>query len=154
MVLDMPCRLVAFPEDHPRPVDPDYAPDQIGRNVSLADGYPILVLSRESLEGLNRRLEEPVTPERFRPNLIISGTEPHGEDHLRRFRIGTGIFAAVKPCARCNMITIDPVTGNTGAEPLQTLNTYRRKGNKVNFGMNLIPIETGTLHEKDELVLL
>lgn len=152
-VLDMPCRLVCFPEDNPRPVDRDYAPDQVLHHVSLADGYPLLVISRESLEHLNTRLEQPVTMERFRPNLIVRGMEAHGEDQLRRFQIGTGIFAAVKRCARCNLITIDPVTGVSGPEPLQTLNTYRRQGNKVNFGMNVIPIQPGILHEKDELVI-
>lgn len=153
-VLDMPCRLVYFPEDNPRPVDPDYAPDQLLHHVSLADGYPLLIVARESLDNLNTRLEQSVTIERFRPNLIVRGMEAYGEDKLRRFRIGTGIFAAVKRCARCNLITIDPTTGVAGPEPLQTLSTYRRQGNKVNFGMNIIPIQPGILNENDELVVL
>ena len=153
-ILDMPCRLVGFPEDQPRPVDPDYAPDCEIRNVSLADGYPLLIVSRESLNDLNSRLDQPVTIERFRPNLIIRGVEPYGEDELHRFRIGTSIFAGVKRCARCNLITIDPATAVAGQEPLKTLSSYRRQGSKVNFGMNVIPLQPGTLNENDELVLL
>jgi len=152
--LGMDCRLVFFPESGGRPVDPDYIPTAGDWHVSLADGYPLLLTNQASLQDLNDRLSNPVSMERFRPNLMISGLRAYQEDTLKNFRIGSVTFAAVKPCARCNLITIDPQTGEAGEEPLRTLNTFRRKGNKVLFGMNTIPLVNGTIHEGDEIILI
>ncbi|HEV8314091.1 MAG TPA: MOSC domain-containing protein, partial [Burkholderiaceae bacterium] len=53
---------------------------------AFSDGFPLLVASTASLAELNRRLAErglpPVTMQRFRPNLVLDGLEPHGEDWL------------------------------------------------------------------------
>lgn len=136
--LGRPCALVFQPESTHRPVDPDYGqPEDL---VSFADGFPLLLASEASLEELNRRLETPVTMKRFRPNLVVSGTLPHAEDHWARLRLGTATFRSVKPCARCVMTTVDPEAGaRSGNEPLTTLATYRKFGGKVLFGQNLIP---------------
>ena len=109
------------------------------------------MISQESLDLLNSKLSEPVPMIRFRPNLVVSGGRSHEEDSLRRFRIGRNIFAAVKPCARCVLTTVDPETGRTGEEPLKTLSNYRKQGSKANFGMNIIPLEYETLQEGDEV---
>ena len=148
-VLGIRTRLVAFPESHHRRIDPDYSPEP--KNVSLADGYPLLMISRESLDLLNSKLETAVKMERFRPNLVVSGGASHEEDFLKKFRIGSNIFAAVKPCARCVLTTVDPLTGIAGHEPLKTLSTYRKFGTKVNFGMNIIPVDYGQIQEGDEI---
>ena len=149
--LGMECKLVLFPEGNPRAVDPDYAPD--GHHVSLADGYPMLIIGIASLDDLNARLEQPVTMDRFRPNLVFSGGTPYQEDGFREFRIGKNIFAGVKPCSRCNLITIDPVTGEAGAEPLRTLSGYRTRNNKVYFGQNVIALSHDHINEGDEIHL-
>ena len=48
---------------------------------------------------------------RFRPNLVFSGLEPHGEDDLHELA-GDGVtLRAVKPCTRCKITTIDQKTG-------------------------------------------
>ncbi len=146
-----PCRLVWFPEDSPRQVDPDYAPGD--HQVSLADGYPMLIIGTASLEALNEKLQTPVTMDRFRPNLVFSGGTPHQEDEFREFRIGKNIFAGVKPCNRCNLITIDPQTGEAGDEPLRTLATYRKRGNKILFGQNLIALNHDHIEEGNEIIL-
>jgi uncharacterized protein YcbX len=72
----------------------------------------------------------------------------------------TGLFVypvkscrGVKPCARCVITTTDQVTGERGREPLRTLATYRRFGNAVLFGQNLIHDRTGTLRVGDEVVV-
>lgn len=148
-ILGETCRLVTFPEVNQRRIDPAYSPDD--RNVSLADGYPILMISQESLDLLNSKLKEAVSMIRFRPNLVVSGGQSHEEDSLRRFRIGRNIFAAVKPCARCVLTTVDPETGKIGEEPLKTLSSYRKQGSKINFGMNIIPLDYDTLQEGDEI---
>lgn len=145
------CRLVRFPESSQRDIDPDYA---IGKDqVSLADGFPYLMISKESLSDLNSRLTTEITMDRFRPNLVISGVEPYGEDKFRQVVVGQISFAGVKPCSRCNLITIDPVTGISGKEPLETLAGYRRRGSKIYFGQNLIAKDHGKIKAGDPIAV-
>lgn len=137
--LDKPCRLVYMPDRTRRPVDPAYA--RPGDTVSFADGYPYLLIGQASLDDLNQRLASPITMQRFRPNLVVSGSTPYDEDSWRHFRIGELDFYGVKPCARCVLTTIDPVTGERGKEPLRTLTTYRQWKQKILFGQNVLPAE-------------
>lgn len=138
-----PLRLVYMPDDVRRPVDPRYAGER--DVVGFADGFPLLLISEGSLEELARRLGRAVELERFRPNLVVAGAEPHAEDGFSRFRIGRLGFRAVKPCSRCVLTTRDPDTGELGKEPLATLATYRIRDGKVMFGMNVIPDDEGEL---------
>ena len=141
--LGVSCRLVCFAQDTVRRVDPAFSrtADQVG----FADGFPFLLISRASLDDLNRRLAQPVPMLRFRPNLVVAGCEPFAEDGWRRIRIGELEFRVAKPCSRCIIPTIDPATGQRGAEPLRTLSTYRKRGNKIYFGQNLIHEAEGRL---------
>lgn len=141
--LALPCRLVCFPREQVRAVDPDFA--QPSDQVGFADGFPFLLISQASLGDLNGRLEQPVSMRRFRPNLVVDGCEAFAEDGWRRIRIGELEFRVAKPCSRCIIPTIDPTTGLRGKEPLQTLMGYRRRDNKVYFGQNLIHEDNGRL---------
>lgn len=136
-VLGSPCHLVYMPDTTHRQIDERYG--NPGEPVSFADGYPCLITGEASLRDLNSRLAQPVTMNRFRPNLVFSGDEPFAEDTWQVFHIGNTAFRAVKPCARCEVTTIDPLTGRRGKEPLATLAQFRRQGHKVLFGMNCIP---------------
>lgn len=133
------CKLVAFPEDNKRPVDKLYSVNN--ENVSLADAYPFLIIGQSSLDALNARLEKPIPMNRFRPNFVFTGGEPHSEDTWRNFTIGKNRFVGVKPCSRCVLTTIDQETAQKGVEPLHTLATYRKQGNKINFGQNLLAVD-------------
>jgi uncharacterized protein len=145
------CKLVFFPESNNRPVDPDFALNQ--EHVSLADGYPYLIIGQSSLDDLNSRLIEPVPIHRFRPNFVFTGGEPFAEDNWRNFTIGKNRFAGLKPCARCVLITVDHITAKKSSEPLATLATYRKKGNKINFGQNVVAIDHYEIKEGDEIVV-
>ncbi len=136
--LQMPCRLVFMPDSTRRPVDPAY--DRPGQQsaVSFADGYPYLLIGQASLNDLNRRLPQPVGMNRFRPNMVVSGSLPYDEDAWQQFRIGETFFYGVKPCARCVLTTIDPATGQPGREPLHTLASFRRWKHKILFGQNVL----------------
>jgi uncharacterized protein YcbX len=151
--LKMPARLVHIADDYRRKVSVDYAiqPDD---HVGFADGFPILIISQESLDDLNDRMEKPVPMNRFRPNIVISGTTPFEEDKWKRIRIGQVEMALVKPCARCNVPTIDQDTAESGKEPNTTLSRYRRINGKVMFGVNVIPITTGKLQTGDTVEVL
>ncbi len=83
---------------------------------------------------------------RFRPNLVVSGSGPWAEDGWRRLRIGEAVFRVAKPCARCAVTTIDQATGEPdGPEPLRTLATFRQRDGKVLFGQNLLADRGGEL---------
>ena len=142
------CKLVSFPEKNKRAVDPTYIE---GHEVSLADGYPFLIIGEQSLQDLNNRLEKEIEMKRFRPNFVFSGGQPFEEDTWRNFSIADVDFVGVKPCARCVLTTIDPDTGNKGVEPLKTLATFRAKDNSILFGQNLVARNYGEIKVGDTL---
>ena len=43
--------------------------------LTFADFAPYLITTEASLPALNKELPTPITMERFRPNIVISGTE-------------------------------------------------------------------------------
>jgi hypothetical protein len=49
---------------------------------------------------------------------------------------------------------VDQATGERGKEPLATLATYRRDGNAVLFGQNLVHVGTGELRVGDGVTVL
>jgi uncharacterized protein YcbX len=145
-------RLVRLADDDARPLGTPSA--QPGDRLSFADAYPFLLVSEASLDGLNRRLSIPVTMDRFRPNIVITGCGPHHEDRWRRARIGEVDFRFAKPCARCVITTTNQATGERGREPLQTLATYRKRDGEVLFGQNLVHGRRGIVEVGDRVVVL
>jgi hypothetical protein len=144
-MLGKPCRLVHVPEGRARQVDTAYA--QPGDRVAFADGFPLLLIGQASLDDLSQRVGQPLSMQRFRPNLVVTGSEAYAEDGWKRIRIGDVEFEVVKGCSRCILTTIDPQTGERNAqrEPLATLKTYREKDGDVFFGQNLLPRGIGEL---------
>jgi uncharacterized protein YcbX len=142
-VLETDCSLVHMPETTVRPANTAYAPP--GHRVSFADAFAFLLISEESLADLNGRMPTPLPMNRFRPNLVIAGGAPFGEDTMGAFRIGALPFRVVKPCDRCVLTTTDQATAERGLEPLRTLATYRRWDGKVWFGQNVVHEGTGRL---------
>jgi uncharacterized protein YcbX len=141
--LGLVCHLVHMPDETVRRVDSRYAQPQ--DRTAFSDGFPLLLISQASLDDLNNRLVEPLPMLRFRPNLVVAGCAPYEEDSWRRLRIGETTLRVVKPCSRCKIITVDPYTAETGSEPLKTLAGYRRRGNLVYFGQNLLHDGPGEL---------
>lgn len=167
-VLGRNCQLVLMPETSERHVSERF--DQGDDIVSFADGYPLLLIGEGSLAEVNERLhgrykdEEygeklPLPMNRFRPNLVVRGSDPFAEDRWAKIRVGEAIFRVVKPCGRCVMTTVDQARGAfDGKEPLQTMASFRmakdvfpdsyesfdQKPNAVLFGENLIPENPGT----------
>jgi uncharacterized protein YcbX len=131
-----PLRLVYYPDDAMRGVEPGYAPSS--QLLNFADGFPLLIVSQESLDRLNERLPAPVPMDRFRPNLVISGAQPHAEDGWRSLRIGAATISLLKPCSRCAVPSIDQHTA--ARDPLinRALAQYRRRAGVIYFGMNAI----------------
>lgn len=139
-----PVRLVHIADGYQRTLDPDYAINA-DDHTGFADGYPILIVSEESLQDLNSRLVLQLPMNRFRPNLVVKGCEPFAEDSWKRIKIGDVEMAIVKPCARCVVTTIDKETLQQSKEPLKTLSAFRRQAGGAMFGQNVIPINRGRL---------
>jgi len=153
--LGKPCQLVYMPETTHRAVDPVYSRPTDA--VSFADGYPYLLIGQASLNDLNQRLPAPVTMQRFRPSVVVSGSLPYEEDSWAQFSMGRLNFVGVKPCARCVLTTIDPATAERGPEPLRTLTTYRQYKHKILFGQNVLLTDAnaiGTLRVDDKVIVI
>ena len=152
LFLGAPCRLVHQSDHAFRQVNRVYAAKGVG--VSLADGFPLLLINQASLDDLNRRLPEPVDMRRFRPNLVVSGAQPFEEDTWRTIRAGDLELALVKPCARCPIPCVNPDTGERGNEPSRTLATFRRRNSDIFFGWNVLAPASGTLRVGDPVTVL
>jgi uncharacterized protein YcbX len=142
--LGTPVRLVHIADGFKRKVNSMYAVNS-DDHTGFADGYPILIISEESLHDLNSRLDSPVPMNRFRPNLVVKGGTPFAEDTWKRIRIGEVEMALVKPCPRCVVTTIDKETLAKSKEPLKTLEKFRRHELGAIFGMNVIPLNEGRI---------
>lgn len=154
--LGQPVRLVRTP--------PDLRRESTGETHGLAgfsDSTALLVLSLSSLDGLNERIVErggePVPMDRFRPNVVVSGSpEPHVEDRVRRAVIGDVELAYAKDCVRCSVPLVDQETGRkAGPEPIRSLAGYRRDPDGgVIFGMKAVVVRTGTVAVGDKVDVL
>ena len=138
-------RLVRMPDDRQRR-------SKIGEGeVAFNDAYPFLVISEASLADLNRRLAEPLPMNRFRPNVVLSGTAPYEEDGMDRFQIGGIAFHGTTRCLRCPTTATNQDTAERGKEPLRTLATYRRDPDGVVFGRNFNHAGTGRIAVGDAI---
>ncbi|HEX6279617.1 MAG TPA: MOSC N-terminal beta barrel domain-containing protein [Pyrinomonadaceae bacterium] len=178
-VLERNCQLVLMPETSERHVNERFDTGQ--DIVSFADGFPLLLIGEGSLAELNERLHDryrdeefgeklPLPINRFRPNLVVQGSDPFEEDLWAKIRVGEATFRVVKPCARCVVTTVDQARGEfDGKEPLKTLATFRtakdvfpevfrsfnHSPNAVLLGENLIPENPGVVvNVGDEVVVI
>lgn len=145
-LLDQDCRLVRFTGRR--------TTSRGGGELMFADGYPLLLISEESLADLNARLDRPLPMNRFRPNLVVAGLGAFGEDSVRLLRIGETVIELVKSCARCVITTTDQETGERGREPLRTLAAYRTIDRGIRFGQNGVPRTVGALAVGDPVEIL
>ena len=149
-------RLVRFDPDHKRISDKQWTGDVEGLN-QFSDGFALLAISEASLEHLNARLlaagQAAVSMSRFRPNIVLASTPEshplaaHDEDRMDVLHVSTaqGIvqLKPVKPCPRCPIPNIDPLSAISSPEVTDMLQRYRadaRVNGAISFGMNLIPL--------------
>ncbi|KAJ5545291.1 MOSC N-terminal beta barrel [Penicillium sp. DV-2018c] len=153
----------------PRVLRGNGAPDLLGRvqSTGFPDVHPVLIASQSSMDELNEKLEragqDPITVERFRPNIVIRGGKPWSEDSWKRVRITgrkdgadkvggeTSIdLDVVARCGRCQVPNVDPVTGDKHKkQPWDMLVSYRRVDGglpyKPCFGMLSAPRSEGVV---------
>ena len=154
--LGQPLRLARFDPDVRRLANKQWT-KEIESRTAFTDGFALLVISTASLAELNRRLaaagHDSVTMQRFRPNIVIDGlTDAHGEDFIDTLTLesadGPVVLKLVKPCSRCTIPDIDPVTAVPGHAVTDTMSAYRANahvGGALAFGQNAV-IVSGVGH--------
>jgi uncharacterized protein len=146
--LGQPLRLVRFDPEQKRLSNKSWTASIEAENA-FSDGFPILVASTASLIEVNRRLhlagQTEITMARFRPNVVLDGLDAHGEDHLDELVFATAQgeirLKLVKPCTRCSIPDVDPLTGVQGHAVGDVLASYRadaRMQGALTFAMNAV----------------
>ncbi len=143
-------RLVRFDPSHQRASNTEWTGSDIALN-QFSDGFPLLVLSQAALDGLNHRLLAQGLPkaqlQRFRPNIVIDGVPDHEEDLAIQLLLQGAAtkepirLRLVKPCPRCPIPNIDPISAHSTPHVMDCLGTYRhdaKVNGAVSFGMNAI----------------
>lgn len=143
-----PCKLLRFDLGHEkRETLRQWAP---GYAVTFNDLFSYMIISEASVRALNEHLPEPITYARFRPNIVVDGSEPFEEDTWRAFIFGKKkqvVFRGVKPRGRCKITTVNPETAQVGDQPLKLLserrsgkdlNLPRELAREVNFGIDVV----------------
>ena len=147
-------RLVRFDPDHKRLSCSKWTGGAEALN-QFNDGFPVLVIGQASLAHFNAKMlaagHAAVSMSRFRPNIVLASGQggdamlPHDEDRLDVLHVLTGQgqarFKLVKPCPRCPIPNVDPLTANISFDVGDMLQSYRsdaRLNGAVSFGMNAI----------------
>ena len=138
------CRLVRFDKREHRICDPEWTRNK-ETSTHFADGFPLLVLSAAAIAHLNRRMSEAgratVDVSRFRPNIVVSDWPAHLEDEVSGLAAQDVALRFVKPCTRCAIPDIDPLTGEQTNRVNDILRDYRRDARMkgaLTFGMNAV----------------
>ncbi|EYE95098.1 MOSC domain-containing protein [Aspergillus ruber CBS 135680] len=158
----------------PRILQGNGDPQLLGRtqSVNFPDVHPILIASEASIAELNSRLRQkggdPITIERFRPNIVVKGNAPWTEDSWKtvRFNSSSGSLTGngdsfvpsspaldldiVARCARCQVPNVNPETAEKHPkQPWDTLVSYRRVDEGIKFkpcfGMLAAPRNEGAI---------
>ena len=126
-----------------------------GELKTYADSSPVHLINLASLHEVNIMMDKKVGVRNFRPNMVIEGAEPFEEDTWSRIQINEVIYRVQEKTQRCIFTTIDPITCNkhTDMEPLASIAQMRlKKGLKPTFGINLVPLNSGTVSVGDEIL--
>lgn len=132
--LGIRCMLVRMIPEFFRQVDLKYA--NKGQGVLFADGFPYLICTETNLASLNRHLDKKVSMLHFRPNIVIENSELNEEKNWKSIEINNHIFDSFKPCARCQVISIEPETMTVNEQILPFMAKNYIENKKIIFGLN------------------
>lgn len=108
--------LVTLCPKHPRVKSKEFLQQPI--DLSLVDGYPVLIATLADLEEINRLAGLNFSMKSFRPNIVLSQTSGDFELSKQNIQIGDIEFIKCQPCKRCVITNIDQDSGeinNPGA---------------------------------------
>jgi len=134
---------LSYKGPRPRACDPTLMFPALEATIRYQDGYPLLVLSEESVAEVERQVkgyvgmhgieerwkEDKLEIERFRPNIILKGGGAFAEDMWEEIAIGPPEksdlpnISLVSKCARCLLPNVSPHTGK--AVPYKVIMKFR-----------------------------
>lgn len=144
--------LVHLTDSSPRFIPEKYQ-TSLSKESSFADALPILLCSEASFVALENQLGEEVDRLRFRPNIIVKGSNAFEEDTWKQIQVKEVELFGAKPCARCQLVTVDPQQGTIQKGVLQALTHLRKIGNKVYFGQQFVPTNLGKIAVGDQVIV-
>lgn len=137
-------RLIYTDSHTSRCINNQYSPEK--RQVNFADGFPLLIVNKSSLDLINQHLDIPITAERFRPNIVVVGAPAFAEQAWKILIADDVMLALVKPCSRCVIPTINLSTAKKEKRVWQVLEQLcKKEDGAVYFGMNVIHSNNATL---------
>jgi len=146
-------RLFQLSTRFSRATNPAYHTEK-SKISSFADSLPILLCSEASFKYIDSLLDQPLDWRRFRPNIIVSNQTAFEEDTWHEISIGSDVkLFGAKPCARCQLINVNPNDGTSDSNILKTLSQTRKFENKVYFGQQFVPISMGEI-KIDDLITI
>lgn len=148
--LKAPSRLARIGDAFDRKVN---VKDEYVAHASFADHFPVVIGTQEALDYLNQSISVPVNMSRYRPNIVLSGTEAFEEYEWSEIQIGPVKFAMVRVCDRCSVTTIDQETGAQSKESMVALANFAqgKKEKKPVFGIHATPLTLGKISLSDEV---
>ena len=149
-LLNETVRLVQIQSSAPRSIESKYQTTG-SQQSSFADSLPILLASEASYQAVEHHFGASFDWMRFRANVIISGAKAFEEDSWLEFSLGTVRLFGAKPCARCQLVNVNPATGEVDKSMLEVLSRFRKVGNKVYFGQQAVPVVSGRIAVGDEI---
>ncbi|KAK0208993.1 MOSC N-terminal beta barrel domain-containing protein [Desarmillaria ectypa] len=170
---------LVFKGKRPRNCAPTEAFPELKATAVYQDGYPLLVLSQESMNVLEEELRDQVGKqgvderwrtdklmiERFRPNIVFKGAGPFAEDIWEEIAIKSGPVSdapgilVVSKCVRCLLPNVSPDTGvRDTAVPYKVLMKVRTgidPANKMKpcVGCNGVPLGEGVIRLGDKVII-
>ncbi|MBM7553730.1 MOSC domain-containing protein [Thalassobacillus pellis] len=114
----------------------------------------ILIITEASIEALEKEWNTVIDPHRFRPNIIISTSnpEPFQEEMWigKTLKIGDSVTLKIKrPCERCMIINVNPEDAKQDPSILKKLVQER----KNMFGVYAAVLKTGVIDKGDFVTL-
>ena len=152
-LLKEPVQLVMQKNDSPRIINEKYQTEGSNQS-SFADSLPILLASEASYKQVEEVYGNFYDPLRFRANLLVEGADSFEEDTWKEISVNSVRLFGAKPCARCQLINVDPATGQVDkGGMLRALSIFRQKDNKVYFGQQMVPITLGKIQVGDKVIV-
>lgn len=97
---------------------------------SFANEQPILMIRQNAVDAINAILQgqgKPlVSSKHFRPNIVVQVNGDDGEECQHWLYDRMICWQVIGPCARCNMVDLDPTSGAKGGHTLRALAEYHQ----------------------------
>ena len=125
-----------------------------GRGMTDSSAQTLSILTKASLDKFSETIGAPLDQRRFRGNIWLDGTSAPWEEFDwvgKHIRIGQVELEIIERIERCMATTVNP---DTGVSDLQTLNTLKDNWDHRDFGVFGVVTKSGTISVNDTVEVL